>query len=185
MKISREEVIRVAELAHLELSPEEIDTYRGQLDEILSYIDKLKELDVTSVEPMAQVNIPLVHRRGCRAGESSGTARRRSAPLRCGRRRPRPSGRRREAILPGAQGDRPMSAATSWTVASVREALANKKISARELAAEFYGRIEKRNPELNAYLTLSPERAYEQAGLIDAAIARGEALPPLRAFPSP
>lgn len=55
MKISREDVVRVAELAHLELSPEEIETYRGQLDEILTYIDKLKELDVSSVEPMAQV----------------------------------------------------------------------------------------------------------------------------------
>lgn len=55
MKISREEVLRVAELAHLELSPEEIETYRGQLDEILTYVDKLKELDVTNVEPMAQV----------------------------------------------------------------------------------------------------------------------------------
>jgi aspartyl-tRNA(Asn)/glutamyl-tRNA(Gln) amidotransferase subunit C len=55
VKISREDVLRVAELAHLELSPEEIDTYRGQLDEILTYIDKLKELDVTSVGPMAQV----------------------------------------------------------------------------------------------------------------------------------
>jgi aspartyl-tRNA(Asn)/glutamyl-tRNA(Gln) amidotransferase subunit C len=54
LKISREDVIRVAELAHLELSPGEIDTYRGQLDEILSYIDKLKELEVSSVEPMAQ-----------------------------------------------------------------------------------------------------------------------------------
>jgi len=54
LKISREDVIRVAELAHLELSSDEIDTYRGQLDEILSYIDKLKELDVTNVEPMAQ-----------------------------------------------------------------------------------------------------------------------------------
>ena len=55
MKISREDVIRVAELAHLELSPQEIDLYRGQLDEILTYIGKLEELDVTSVEPMAQV----------------------------------------------------------------------------------------------------------------------------------
>ena len=55
MKISREDVLRVAELAHLELSPEEIETYRGQLDEILTYIDKLKELDVANVEPMAQV----------------------------------------------------------------------------------------------------------------------------------
>jgi aspartyl-tRNA(Asn)/glutamyl-tRNA(Gln) amidotransferase subunit C len=55
MKISREDVLRVAELAHLGLSPEEIETYRGQLDGILSYIDKLKELDITNVEPMAQV----------------------------------------------------------------------------------------------------------------------------------
>ena len=55
MKISRDDVLRVAELAHLELSPEEVETYRGQLDEILTYIAKLEELDVGSVEPMAQV----------------------------------------------------------------------------------------------------------------------------------
>jgi aspartyl-tRNA(Asn)/glutamyl-tRNA(Gln) amidotransferase subunit C len=55
MKISREEVIRVADLAHLELAPDEVETYRGQLDAILTYIDKLKELDVAEVEPMAQV----------------------------------------------------------------------------------------------------------------------------------
>ena len=55
MKISREEVIRVAELAHLGLSPEEIETYREQLDGILSYIDKLNELDIANVEPMSQV----------------------------------------------------------------------------------------------------------------------------------
>jgi aspartyl-tRNA(Asn)/glutamyl-tRNA(Gln) amidotransferase subunit C len=54
MKISREDVVRVAELAHLELSPEEVELYRGQLDEILSYIGKLLELDVSHVEPMNQ-----------------------------------------------------------------------------------------------------------------------------------
>ena len=55
MKITREDVLRVAELAHLELTPEEVELYRGQLDEILSYIGKLEELDVSRVEPMAQV----------------------------------------------------------------------------------------------------------------------------------
>lgn len=76
-----------------------------------------------------------------------------------------------------------MSAATGWTVASTRAALQAKKISARELAAEFYQRIDQRNSELNAYLTLSPERAYAQADRIDAAIARGENLPALAAVP--
>src|SRR5580704_15554611 len=55
MKISRDEVLRVAQLAHLELAPEEVETYRGQLDEILAYIGKLQELDVSNVEPMTQM----------------------------------------------------------------------------------------------------------------------------------
>jgi aspartyl-tRNA(Asn)/glutamyl-tRNA(Gln) amidotransferase subunit A len=76
-----------------------------------------------------------------------------------------------------------VSAATSWTIADVRAALGAKKISARELAAEFYGRIDRRNPELNAFLTLSPERAYVQADRIDAVIARGEKLPALAGVP--
>lgn len=55
MKISREDVVRVAELAYLDLSDAELETYRKQVDEILEYIGKLNELDTTSVEPMAQV----------------------------------------------------------------------------------------------------------------------------------
>jgi aspartyl-tRNA(Asn)/glutamyl-tRNA(Gln) amidotransferase subunit C len=55
MRISREEVVRVAELAQMDLTEEEIRTYREQLDSILSYIDKLSQLDTSSVEPMAQI----------------------------------------------------------------------------------------------------------------------------------
>ena len=53
MKISREDVLRVAELAHLELPEAEVETYRAQLDSILTYIEKLNELDTAKVEPMA------------------------------------------------------------------------------------------------------------------------------------
>lgn len=55
MKISREDVVRVAELANLELTPAEVDTYQAQLDQILGYVDKLKEVDIANVEPMSQV----------------------------------------------------------------------------------------------------------------------------------
>src|ERR1700688_1823249 len=74
-----------------------------------------------------------------------------------------------------------MSAA--WTIDRVREALAAKKTSARELAAEFYKRIGKRNSELNAYLTLSEERAYAQADRIDRLVAAGTVPPPLAGVP--
>ena len=55
MKISRDDVVRVAQLAYLELSEEELETYRAQIDEILEYIGKLNELDTANVQPMAQV----------------------------------------------------------------------------------------------------------------------------------
>jgi len=71
----------------------------------------------------------------------------------------------------------------SWTIDGVQEALAAKKISARELAADFYKRIESRNPELNAFLTLSPERARRQTDRIDALVAGGKPLPPLAGVP--
>jgi aspartyl-tRNA(Asn)/glutamyl-tRNA(Gln) amidotransferase subunit A len=70
-----------------------------------------------------------------------------------------------------------------WTIDGVREALAEKKISARELAADFYKRIEAKNPELNAYLALSPERARRQTDRIDALLAEGKPLPPLAGVP--
>src|SRR5580704_8492359 len=73
--------------------------------------------------------------------------------------------------------------AAEWTIASVSSALAAKKISARELTREFYERIELRNPELNAYLALCPERAYAQADRVDAMIASGAALPALAGVP--
>ena len=75
-----------------------------------------------------------------------------------------------------------MSAAP-WTIAGIHAALQAKKISAREIASGFYAEIDRQNPALNAYLTLSPERAYSQADRVDAAVARGEKLPPLAGVP--
>jgi aspartyl-tRNA(Asn)/glutamyl-tRNA(Gln) amidotransferase subunit C len=50
----------VAHLARLGLSPEEEAGLAGQLAEVLQYMDKLKELDVSQVEPMAHA-FPIVN----------------------------------------------------------------------------------------------------------------------------
>ena len=71
----------------------------------------------------------------------------------------------------------------NWTIDGVKEGLAAKKVSARELAAEHYKRIAARNPELNAFLELSEERAYAQADRIDALVSAGKPLPPLAGVP--
>jgi aspartyl-tRNA(Asn)/glutamyl-tRNA(Gln) amidotransferase subunit C len=57
--ISREEVQHVARLARLQLSDEELERMREQLDAILAYVDKLRELDVEGVEPTSHA-VPLV-----------------------------------------------------------------------------------------------------------------------------
>jgi aspartyl-tRNA(Asn)/glutamyl-tRNA(Gln) amidotransferase subunit A len=75
------------------------------------------------------------------------------------------------------------SVTANWNIQGVREALAAKRVSARELAEDFYGRIAAHNPELNAYLTLCPERAYAQAERIDDLVASGEPLPALAGVP--
>ncbi len=72
---------------------------------------------------------------------------------------------------------------TTRTIDGVRAALTAKKVSARELADDYFRRIESRNPELNAYLTLSQRRAYAQAHRVDEMVASGKALPPLAGVP--
>jgi len=46
----------VADLARIELTPEEAATFPKQLDEILGYIHKLSELDVEGIEPTAHAS---------------------------------------------------------------------------------------------------------------------------------
>ncbi len=52
MSLSLDEVRRIAVLARLKLSPEEEQVFQGQLSAILEYVEQLKELDVSGVEPM-------------------------------------------------------------------------------------------------------------------------------------
>lgn len=54
MKVTEKDVAYVAELANLELSPEERARMLRDLNSILAYVDRLSELDTDMVEPMAQ-----------------------------------------------------------------------------------------------------------------------------------
>ena len=50
-KISSSNVRKVAQLARLELPEDQIETYSKQLEEILSYVDQLQEIDTTNISP--------------------------------------------------------------------------------------------------------------------------------------
>jgi aspartyl-tRNA(Asn)/glutamyl-tRNA(Gln) amidotransferase subunit C len=55
-RVSGEDVRRVAELANLELTPDEETRMRRDLNAILDYVAQLAELDTAEVPPMAQVS---------------------------------------------------------------------------------------------------------------------------------
>ncbi len=69
------------------------------------------------------------------------------------------------------------------TLAALRAEISAGRTKAADLAAGYYERIEKLNPRLNVFLSLTKERAFEQATRIDAMAAKGDPLPPLAGIP--
>lgn len=66
MKISPEEVAKIARLSRLDLSQDKLELFAGQLGDILDYMDKLGELDTDAVEPLYS---PVEHTTVLRADE--------------------------------------------------------------------------------------------------------------------
>ncbi len=69
------------------------------------------------------------------------------------------------------------------TIDDARSAVQNRKATALWLAEAHYARIQKEDGQIGAYLTLSKERALEQANRIDRMAAEGKPLPPLAGVP--
>jgi aspartyl-tRNA(Asn)/glutamyl-tRNA(Gln) amidotransferase subunit C len=53
--LTRDEVLRIAQLARLELTADEIDTFTPQLAAILDYVEQIRGLDTAGVPPTAHV----------------------------------------------------------------------------------------------------------------------------------
>jgi aspartyl-tRNA(Asn)/glutamyl-tRNA(Gln) amidotransferase subunit C len=52
MSVTKEEVLKIAELAKLKIPENKIEKYTEDLNSILSYMEKLNEIDTSDVEPL-------------------------------------------------------------------------------------------------------------------------------------
>ncbi len=68
-------------------------------------------------------------------------------------------------------------------LARLRDDISSGAVKAADLARTYYDRIEALNPHLNIYLSLTKDRALEQAARVDAIAAKGDPLPPLAGIP--
>jgi aspartyl-tRNA(Asn)/glutamyl-tRNA(Gln) amidotransferase subunit C len=53
VSVTLKDVEHIAELARLKFSEEELESFTHQLNQILEYVEKLKELDTENVEPLS------------------------------------------------------------------------------------------------------------------------------------
>ncbi len=56
MKLSREDVLKMARLSRLKLSEEEIEQYQNELGDIVEYVQMLNDVDVSGLQPTYQVS---------------------------------------------------------------------------------------------------------------------------------
>jgi aspartyl-tRNA(Asn)/glutamyl-tRNA(Gln) amidotransferase subunit C len=57
MPVTRDEVLKIAELAHLHFDEGEAEAFTRQFQHILDYIEKLREADVTGIEATSHVSL--------------------------------------------------------------------------------------------------------------------------------
>jgi aspartyl-tRNA(Asn)/glutamyl-tRNA(Gln) amidotransferase subunit A len=72
---------------------------------------------------------------------------------------------------------------TALTIDAARSAIQEREITSMALVESFYERIQQEDGEIGAFLTLTRERAIEQADRIDRMAADGKPLPPLGGVP--
>jgi aspartyl-tRNA(Asn)/glutamyl-tRNA(Gln) amidotransferase subunit A len=72
---------------------------------------------------------------------------------------------------------------TTLTLAELQAQLRARAVTARAVAEAYLARIEQRDPQIKAFLSVCPERALVQADALDRRINAGEALPPLAGLP--
>jgi aspartyl-tRNA(Asn)/glutamyl-tRNA(Gln) amidotransferase subunit C len=53
--LTRDDVLKLAQLARLDLSEDEVESYKNELAEILQYVEQLDNVDVEGLEPTSQV----------------------------------------------------------------------------------------------------------------------------------
>jgi aspartyl-tRNA(Asn)/glutamyl-tRNA(Gln) amidotransferase subunit C len=54
-KLSRDDVFKLAKLARIKLSDEESESYAEEITKILDYVEQLKNVDVSGLDPTNQV----------------------------------------------------------------------------------------------------------------------------------
>ena len=175
MALTREEVKKVALLARLELMDEEIDTQASNLNALLEQFEKLLALG----RDRNRADFP-------RDPDGERAARRRDAPVAvAGRGSCQCAGSVGRVLCGAACAGRSVTMPELYQLNAQEAAqkIASGEISAVELTKSVLARIDAVEPNVRAFLTVTPELALAQAENVDSKRTAGEAPGPLAGVP--
>ena len=168
MSVDKETVRRIAKLARIALEEERVEPMVNELNQILTWVEQLGEVDIEGIAPLTSVVAQRLKMRDdvvTAGGDPDGGDAERA-------RKRRPFLRRAEGR--GVDHDLAWLAGRISRLADARDAVRDKRISSKELTEAMIKAMEAARP-LNAFVTETPERALAMAADSDARIAKGEA----------
>lgn len=160
-EITSETVAHAAEVAGLTFTDEEREMMLQGLESNLQSYEALRSIDIPNEVPPALHFDPAPPAR--RPERGTGVVRR---------------SRRPTVLKPGT-----VEEVAFWPVTDLAELIRTRQVSSEELTRMYLDRLERHGPTLEAVITLTPERALEQARTADREIARGEIRGPLHGIP--
>ena len=165
--LTREEVLKIAKLARLELTETEVETYRNRLGRVLDYIRELNELKTPQDAFVRHIPKDAVAFREDRAIAFPLTS---SDPRKC-------SGFRGKLLCPShCRGTRIMDP-QKIDIQDLLQSYQRKEFKPSEVVEKYLTNIEKKNPSLNAFLQLRPEETRKRAQVLDGRLAEASKLP--------
>ena len=160
--LTREDVTRIAELARLELTPEELDLFTRQLGDILGYVEQIRRSRHFRCHP--DLARPQPARRARRRD-------RRTAAARGGAVQRARRGHRGRPLQSAASSL--MSTPIEQSARAIARDIAAGRVKATEVCDAFLARIREEEPRIGAFNTVIHERAMTEARAVDASRANG------------
>ena len=164
-QISRDEVAHLARLARLALTDDELNSYAGQLDAILTHVSQIQAVDVAGVEPtdnpLKDVNI---------------TRPDQIAPCLNPARSTRRGARSHRRALRGPADPRGtgMTDIIRLDAATLAAKIAAKELSSTEVTQAYLDQIAATDQQYGAFLHVAADAALAAASAVDASLAAGE-----------
>src|SRR5215470_16591562 len=154
MSVDAEAVRKIAHLARIAVKDDEIEHLQGELNAILAFVEQLREVDVTGVEPMTSVT-PMNMKKRTDVVATAVTRK----PFSRTRRRAKAT---ISSCRKWSSDTAHITDLTTLTIAAAQDGLRRKEFTAVELADAHLAAIE-RARGLNAFVLETPDRAREMA----------------------